>query len=180
MNPYKGAVLAMKAAGCLISKGFTDFRLEIFGNIETQTDEFKKEFFEFLDEHPENVGFHGKYKNDEMADLLKMVDWVLVPSTWWENSPLVIQEVFMHKRPIICSDIGGMAEKVENGVTGLHFKVRNEISLAEKMMEAAKDASLWQKLVDNIGPRMSLEECASRYVGIYNEIANIEESTACI
>ena len=43
-----------------------------------------------------------------MADL----HWVLVPSIWWENSPLVIQEAFFHGRPVICSDVGGMAEKV--------------------------------------------------------------------
>ena len=41
------------------------------------------------------------------------IDWVVVPSRWWENSPLVIQEAFMHGRPVICSGIGGMAEKVD-------------------------------------------------------------------
>ena len=43
------------------------------------------------------------------------VDWVVVPSIWWENSPLVIQEAFGYGRPVICSDIGGMAEKVTDG-----------------------------------------------------------------
>ena len=28
----------------------------------------------------------------------------------------------MHGRPVICSDIGGMAEKVTDGVDGLHFR----------------------------------------------------------
>ena len=46
----------------------------------------------------------------------------VVPSLWWENSPLVIQEAFHFGRPVICSDIGGMAEKVTDGVNGLHFR----------------------------------------------------------
>ena len=27
-------------------------------------------------------------------ELMAEVDWVVVPSIWWENSPLVIQEAF--------------------------------------------------------------------------------------
>ncbi|TOE31852.1 hypothetical protein CGJ44_25955, partial [Vibrio parahaemolyticus] len=57
-----------------------------------------------------------------MGTLLKDVDWVIVPSTWWENSPMVIQEAFNHGRPLIVSDIGGMAEKVAHDVNGLHFR----------------------------------------------------------
>ena len=57
------------------------------------------------------------------------IDWVVVPSIWWENSPLVIQEAFLHGRPVICSDIGGMAEKVEHEVNGLHFRVGDHAAL---------------------------------------------------
>jgi len=53
------------------------------------------------------------------------VDWVVVPSIWWENSPLVIQEAFAHGRPVICSDIGGMAEKVAHEKNGLHFRAND-------------------------------------------------------
>ena len=79
---------------------------------------------------------------------MSSVDWVVVPSIWWENSPLVIQEAFMHGRPVICSDIGGMAEKVNDGVDGLHFRVerppsldpaiRPAIELAGPLAEAAR------------------------------------------
>ena len=58
----------------------------------------------------------------DLPRLMAEVDWVVVPSLWWENSPLVIQEAFLHGRPVICSDIGGMAEKVTDGVNGLHFR----------------------------------------------------------
>jgi len=171
INPYKGATLALKAAKYLVEQDFTDFRLEIFGNVEMQPDEFKKSFFKMIDKYSNNIGFHGKYKNADVPELIKQVDWTIVPSTWWENSPLVIQEAFMHKRPIIASDIGGMAEKVEDKVTGLHFQARSEISLARTIKAAVEDEGLWQKLVDNIGPRLSLEECALEHLKIYNNQA---------
>ncbi len=40
------------------------------------------------------------------------MDWVVTPSIWWENAPLVIDEAFAQKRPVIASDMGGMAESV--------------------------------------------------------------------
>ncbi len=54
---------------------------------------------------------------------MQSIDWMIMPSIWWENSPIVIQEAFFHGRPIICSNIGGMAEKIADGVNGLHFRV---------------------------------------------------------
>jgi glycosyltransferase involved in cell wall biosynthesis len=73
----------------------------------------------------------------------------------------------MHKRPIICSDIGGMAEKVENDVTGLHFKVRNVSSLTKVMKKAILDENLWQRLVTNINPRLSIETSAIEHIDLY-------------
>jgi glycosyltransferase involved in cell wall biosynthesis len=70
----------------------------------------------------------------------------VIPSIWWENSPLVIQEAFFHRRPIICSDIGGMAEKVTDGVNGIQFRRGNAHSLAGAMRRAAETPGLWDQL----------------------------------
>ena len=43
--------------------------------------------------------------------MIAEVDWVIVPSIWWENSPLVIQEAFATGRPVICSEVGALAKK---------------------------------------------------------------------
>ena len=64
-------------------------------------------------------------------------DFVVVPSIWWENSPIVIQEALAVGRPVICSNIGGMAEKVSPGVAGLHFQVGDAADLARTMYEVA-------------------------------------------
>jgi glycosyltransferase involved in cell wall biosynthesis len=58
------------------------------------------------------------------------VDAVIVPSIWWENSPLVIQEALLNRRPVITSDIGGMAEKVRDGLDGFHFQAGSAFALA--------------------------------------------------
>ncbi|MBR8827306.1 MAG: glycosyltransferase family 4 protein [Gomphosphaeria aponina SAG 52.96 = DSM 107014] len=170
INPYKGVILLLEAVIYLVKNDFTDLRVEIFGNVAEGFPDLKEKFFELIEEYQENVTYHGKYKQEEIGELIEGIDWVVVPSTWWENSPLVIQEVFMHKRPIICSNIGGMAEKVEDDFTGLHFRARSQVSLANTMKKACTEEGLWERLVGNIGPRLSLEESANQHVALYDKL----------
>ena len=92
------------------------------GNLELQPEPFQQEVRKLIISAGRRVRFMGPYRSQELPRLMREVDWVIVPSTWWENSPVVIQEAFFHGRPIITSDIGGMAEKVRDGVDGMHFR----------------------------------------------------------
>lgn len=53
-------------------------------------------------------------------------------------------------RPVICSDIGGMAEKVRDGVDGLHFRVGDPRSLADTIARAVSTPKLWDTLAGQI------------------------------
>ena len=86
---------------------------------------------------------------------MQSVDWVVVPSTWWENSPVVIQEAFFHGRPVIAANIGGMAEKVHDGVDGLHFRARSAEDLADRLIETLTDETLWETLRGGITPPLT-------------------------
>jgi len=167
INPYKGTLLILEAVKYLVEQNIRDFQVNLFGNIALGFPEFKAEFLDFLDQYQDFVTYHGAYQQSDIPKLMQLVDWVIVPSVWWENSPLVIQEVFMHQRPIICSDIGGMAEKVADQVTGLHFQVKNAVSLAETMQQGINDLTLWSNLASNIQPRLSIEESAKQHLEIY-------------
>ena len=50
---------------------------------------------------------------------------------------MVILEAKRHGVPVICSNIGGMREKIDPGSTGLHFLVGRTDSLAGQMAWAA-------------------------------------------
>ncbi len=94
------------------------------------------------------------------------VDWVVVPSIWWENAPLVIQEAFHHKRPVICSGIGGMAESVRDGVDGLWFRAGDAVHLSQQM-EAALDPALWSRFVESIEPPRMMPAAARDHLDLY-------------
>src|SRR5262249_7514031 len=131
-----------------------DAELRVYGaNLELQSKAFQSEVRALLDATQSRVRLMGAYSPDQIPDLMSGVDWVVVPSIWWENSPLVIQEAFMQRRPVICSDIGAMAEKVTNGVNGLHFRAGDARSLASVIDRAARSPAKWRRLRDGI-PRI--------------------------
>ena len=73
---------------------------------------------------------------------------------------MVIQEAFANRRPVICAGIGGMSEKVRDGVDGLHFEVRNPLDLAETLIRATVEPDLLQNLKANVPEPITLEQCA--------------------
>jgi len=116
------------------------------------------------------VRFFGSYKSAELPRLMRDIDWVVVPSTWWENSPVVIQEAFLHGRPLITSDIGGMAEKVRHNVNGLHFRAGSAESLVDRMVEALRNREVWDRLRARIPQPISHIAAAEQHLALYREL----------
>ena len=82
----------------------------------------------------------------------------------------MIQEAFLHGRPVICSDIGGMAEKVTDGVNGLHFTRGDVGSLATTISTAVNTPGLWEALRDGIPPVFGMDEHVANLTDTYQEL----------
>ena len=139
-------------------------------NLDLQPGQFQNRIAELLERGGDDVTFIGAYDHDDLAAYMAEVDWVIIPSIWWENSPLVIQEAFHFGRPVIASDIGGMAEKVTHEVDGLHFRANDPTSLAATMRRASSDPDLWERLRGGIRPVHRMDEHAQRLSEIYEEL----------
>lgn len=141
-TPSKGLGVLL-AAVCLVERrrpGMLD-RVDVYGDGSDRFDpEFHTALMADLDAASPLVHSHGRYAQDELPTILDEVDAIVVPSTWWENSPVVIEEALARRVPVICSDIGGMAERIRDGVDGWHFAVGNASSLADVIGRVA-DAS---------------------------------------
>jgi glycosyltransferase involved in cell wall biosynthesis len=162
----------MKAMALLGERG-VDAHLMLYGaNLELQPQAFQDELkalLDSIDQGPANVTLAGKYRHADLPRLMAEVDWVVVPSRWWENSPLVIQEAFLHKRPVICSDIGGMAEKVADGVDGLHFRAGDPRSLAQVLETAIGTPGLWESLRANAPEIYDMDSHVASLRALYRE-----------
>jgi glycosyltransferase involved in cell wall biosynthesis len=111
--------------------------------------------------------FEGEYGPDDIADILDDTDAIVVPSTWWENSPVVIEEALARRVPVICSDIGGMAERVRNGVDGWHFPVGNAAALADLIVDLARR---WPVELPQMRTPEPVADIVSRHVHLYEQL----------
>ena len=173
ITQYKGVDILLRALQLLPKNVRKNVHLDIHGgNLEFQTETFRETIQSLLDDNKDIATAHGLYEPHEIGRLMADIDWVIVPSIWWENSPLVIQEAFKYRRPIICSDIGGMAEKVADGVNGIHFQVRNPSSLANVIQKVVRDPTLWQQLVDGIPEPLSIESFVDMQWDVYERVSH--------
>ncbi|MBF9233876.1 glycosyltransferase family 4 protein [Microvirga alba] len=170
LNPWKGASVLLKACRHLIAEKAEGFELRLHGGAPFQAESFVAEIDTLVRETEPHVVRLGAYRRDEIPVLMAAVDWVVVPSIWWENAPLVIQEAFHHRRPVIVSDIGGMAEAVRDGVNGLHVRPDDPAALARMMKRAMETPGIWETLVDGINPPPTITEVADRHLDLYRNI----------
>ncbi len=167
VSPYKGLGVLLDAVKHLLNRDFTEFRVDVFGTMLFLSDEQGMELRKRISEVESHVLAHGAYQPEDVVGLMTSVDWVVVPSIWWENAPLVIQEAFIARRPVICSNIGGMAEKVDHNVNGLHFRVGDPIALAETILRSCGETGLCETLSNGIRPVRSMRACAEEHLALY-------------
>jgi glycosyltransferase involved in cell wall biosynthesis len=170
LNPWKGASVLLKAGQRLVSSGFHEFELRLHGGAPFQSQNFVDEIDSLLEDVEAQVVRLGPYGREDLAGLMAAVDWVVVPSIWWENAPLVIQEAFIHRRPVIASGIGGMAEAVRDGIDGMHVRPDDPVSLANAMRRAVETPDLWETLTAGINPPADIAIVAERHLALYRSL----------
>ncbi|WP_231519165.1 glycosyltransferase family 4 protein [Alteromonas stellipolaris] len=168
INPYKGIDILLKAVTLLPKAIRQQVRIEIHGaNLEQQESNYQEKVKKLLKQVGKVVIFQGAYEQHEMPALLDAADWAVVPSIWWENSPVVIQEALAAKVPLIVSNIGGMCEKVRDGVDGFHFRHGNPADLATIIERCVMQPTIRAKMSENIKPILKLEECLAMHQKVY-------------
>jgi glycosyltransferase involved in cell wall biosynthesis len=167
INPFKGVDVLLSAAELLAAESAlaSTIRLRIHGNFVGQPQAFIDRFNGILSKHP-FVTYAGPYNSNLVYRLMSECDYVLVPSKWWENSPVVIQEAYAVNTPVICTGIGGLAEKVQNGISGLHFNLGDPVDLLRAMKTAANPKTA-EKLRAGIQPVASAKDMARNYLELF-------------
>lgn len=107
----------------------------------------------------DRVEFTGYKQGKELHDLVAGAKFVVAPSLWHDNSPLVMYESFSRGKPVVGSRTGGIPEMVRDHVTGRQFDPGDHEALAEILSELLQDDALVLEMGRN-ARRLAEEEFA--------------------
>jgi len=167
IHPFKGLHCLLEAFNRAALE-MPEIRLTIHGaHFEANDPSYVALIKGLIDRQPERIRLCGPYRPGALGALMQAVDWVVVPSVWWENAPLVIEEALSHRRPVLCSASGGMQEKVRPARDGFHFALGDPAALASLMLRVGCDRRLWQRLQTTMRNPMTMAESARRHLQLY-------------
>jgi glycosyltransferase involved in cell wall biosynthesis len=163
--PIKGVHLLIEASQSLDHSSHHE--LFVFGDLEK--DSSYSLMLKRTAGNSPHIKFMGTFAHQQLARVLEQIDIIVVPSTWHENNPLVIQEAFAAETPVIATNLGGMQEFVHHQVNGLVFERGDVRDLAKQMQAVINTPGLLGRLKTGISVVRRIEEEVQAILGIYGE-----------
>jgi glycosyltransferase involved in cell wall biosynthesis len=121
-------------------------------------------------ERSSDIHFLGTFPNDQLGAIFEELDVLVVPSRWYENTPLVMQSALATRTPLIVTDLGGMSELVKDGVNGLLFKLNDYHSLAQKLALVLNERSELTRYMSNIKPERTVADMVNDIESVYTTV----------
>ena len=95
---------------------------------------------------PENFTLLGHCNANQLGQFYEEARFIVLPSECFEGFPMVILEAMLMEKAVICSDIGGLSDIVDDGVTGLLSKPADANDLTQKILKLWNDPELCHKM----------------------------------
>jgi len=158
MVPHKGLRVLVEAFNRL---GPGAWELNVFGGVRPDSPHvvFVQEIERLASDS--RIRIRGAFQVDRVAEVYAEIDVLVVPSIWVENSPLTIHEAFVVGAPVLASDLGGMAELVDDGRSGLLFEAGNPDALRAAARRLLDEPGLVERLRSGV-PRVKTMEAHGR------------------
>ncbi|NKF21893.1 glycosyltransferase family 4 protein [Solimonas marina] len=120
---------------------------------------------------PANVEFLGR---KSPTDFFSMIDILIVPSTWAEPLGRVVLEAYAHGVPVVASRIGGLADVVWEGETGVQFELtstHSSKSLSDGIKRiAAMDFPVMSRLCLKHAALFTIDAVSQSYQRVFQEL----------
>jgi glycosyltransferase involved in cell wall biosynthesis len=118
----------------------------------------------------EQVILHKAIPHEELLSLVHSLDISVITSTS-EGFPLAPAEAMALAKPVIATNVGGVTDLIENGVSGLLIPSGDAVSLADKIAQLMKNTKLRERLGQagrkRIETCFSVDVIAKRYMEYY-------------
>jgi len=109
----------------------------------------------------------------DVAGVLAEYDLVAVPSQWMETGPLVVLEAFAAGVPVLASALGGLADKVTDGVDGLLVRPHDSCDAwIAVLARCASEKNLVSGLKHGVRPPRPMAAVATEMLTVYGELVS--------
>ena len=162
--PHKGVHVLVAAIQALSSSG-RPVELTIYGDL-TQHGAYGRKIEALASGEP-RIRLAGRFANSQISEVLGACHATVVPSLWYENSPLAIMEAHAAGRPVLTSALGGMAELVRDEVDGLQFRPGDVADLARQIGRLCTEPGLLERLGQGVRPPATLDDEMGVLLQIY-------------
>jgi glycosyltransferase involved in cell wall biosynthesis len=169
IKPHKGVDLLIEAV-CDLVQGGHRVTLDVWGS-ETEAPEYVAGLKRRSASMSGTIRWNGRYLGNQVWDVLRQLDALVVPSRWYENSPNAILEAYAAGLPVVAANIGGMAELVMHDKSGLLFDVGNAESLRRQLARLKEEPLLLSRLRQGLPAVKSLDEEMSETLSHYARLA---------
>jgi glycosyltransferase involved in cell wall biosynthesis len=126
-----------------------------------------------LAKNDSRIKYLGYISGSDKDAIFRKNDWLLLPSLWYENAPVVIIEAAAYKMGVIGSNIGAIPEFVQHEKTGLLFDPGNPKALAETIIRAVNDQEILrniEKFTPQILSNSSIDNMVDGYLEHYKSV----------
>jgi len=167
IKAHKGVDLIVDAVVALLQSGRA-VSLDLWGT-ETEAPEYVAQLKRRSSGY-EAIRWRGQYVGAQVWDVLANFDVLVVPSRWYENSPNVILEAYAMGLPVIATNLGGMAELVEHGKSGLLFELDDKDDLRIQIERLLDEPNLLNLLRTGIPRVKTLDQEMQEIVAQYERL----------
>jgi hypothetical protein len=94
---------------------------------------------------------------------------LVVPSLWYENTPLVVYSSLAAKRPVVASDFPGLSETITHDSNGLIFAPGDFTALQKQLQRLIEEPALLENLSENCQPPKSSVTYVDELLSLYKK-----------
>ena len=117
------------------------------------------------------IVFAGTYSGPvERQVVLNQLDIIVVPSVWYDNNPMSINEALGEGLPVVATNLGSMPEVVHHDVNGLLFRRGDDADLARQLRRLIDQPDLLARLQAGITPRPSVADEVDHVATVYQQL----------
>ncbi len=117
-----------------------------------------------------DVRFLGTFAPERTRAILDTLDVLVIPSRWYENSPLVLLNALASHTPVLVSDVEGMTEFVDEGVNGYAVARGSITALESGLRRFIDDPGLATRLGEKTSFERDTRAMVDDVIGLYRRV----------